>query len=98
MEDLKELRNIIDSGLNKDSSHILIILMEISSLPWALLTFKFLIILMTKSSEKGTELIVEFVKYTCLLKKSFKIFALALKSVTNLLLTDGGISGTLLPL
>ena len=64
MEDFKELRNIIDSGLNKDSSHILIILMEISSWPWALFTFKFLIILMTKSSEKGTELILEFVKYT----------------------------------
>ena len=50
MEDFKELRNIIDSGLNKDSSHLLIILMEISS--------------MTKSSEKGAELILEFVKYT----------------------------------
>ena len=68
---------------------------------------------MTKSSEKGTELTYEFVKHTwfsgsllplaravhCLLKKSLKIFALALKSVTNLLLTKrGGIPGTLLPL
>ena len=68
---------------------------------------------MTKLSEKGTELILEFVKYTwlsgslfllargvhCLLKKLLKIFALALKLVTNLLLTKrGGITGTLLPL
>ena len=50
--------------------------------------------LVSESSEKGTELILEFVKYTwfsgsllplargvhCLLKKSLKIFALALKS------------------
>ena len=68
---------------------------------------------MTKLSEKGTELILEFVKYTqfsgsllslargvhCVLKKSLKIFALALKLVTNLLLTKrGGITDTLLPL
>ena len=66
---------------------------------------------MTKSSEKGTELILEFVKYTwfsasllplargvhCLLKKPLQIFALALRSVTNLLLTErGGITGALL--
>ena len=65
---------------------------------------------MTKSSEKGTELILEFVKYTwfsasllplargvhCFLKKSLQVFALALKSVTNLLLTKrGGITGAL---
>ena len=62
MKDFKKFRNIIDSGLNKDSS--LIILIEISSCPWALFTFKFLITLMAKSSEKGTELIPEFVKYT----------------------------------
>ena len=68
---------------------------------------------MTKSSEKGTELILEFVKYTwfsssllplsggvhCLLKKLLRIFALALKSVTNFLLTKrDGITGTPLPL
>ena len=49
---------------------------------------------MTKFSEKGTELILEFVRYTCfsgsllplargvhcLLKKSLKIFVVALKS------------------
>ena len=68
---------------------------------------------MTKSSEEGTGLILEFVKYIWssgsllslargmhyLLKKSLKIFALALKSVSNLLLTKRGeITGTLLPL
>ena len=55
--------NIIDSDLSKDSSHILIILMEILWPSWALFSFKLLIILMTKS-RKGTELIFEFVKYT----------------------------------
>ena len=59
---------------------------------------------MTKSSEKGTELILEFFKYTwfsgsllplargvhCLLKKSLKIIAFALKSVSNMLLTKRG--------
>ena len=95
------------------SPQMLIILMEISSWPWVLFTFRFLILLITKFSEKGIELILEFVKYTWfsvsliplargvhgLLKKSLKIFALALKPVTNLLSTKrGGITGPLLPL
>ena len=102
-----------DTGLTKDLSHILIIFMEISSWPWALFTFKFIVILMTKLSEKGTEFILEFVNYIwfsssllplargvhSLIKKSLKIFVLALKSVTNLLLTKrDGITGILLPL
>ena len=104
MQEFKEFRNIINSGLTKDSSLIIIILVEISSRPWALLTFKFLMILMTKLLEKGTELILEIVKYTwfsgsllplargvhCLQKKSLKIFTLALKSVKNLLITTRG--------
>ena len=53
MQKFKEFRNIIDSGLTKDSSHILIILMEISPWQWALFTFKFPIILMIKFSKKG---------------------------------------------
>ena len=113
MQEFKEFRNIIDSGLSKDPSNILTFFMDISSWPWVLFTIKFLIILMTKFSEKETELILEFVKYTwfsgsllpltyrCTLfaEKIIKKFALALKSVTNLLLTKrAGISGTLLPL
>ena len=64
MQEFKEFQNIIDSGLTKDSSQILIITMDMSSRRWALSTFNFLIISTTKSSEKGTELILEFVKYT----------------------------------
>ena len=68
---------------------------------------------MNKSLGKGSELILEFVKNSWfsgslpllprgvhyLLKTLLKTFALALKSVTNVLLTKrGGITGTLLPL
>ena len=54
--------NIMDSGLSKDSSHM--ILMEVSWYMWVLFRFKFHIILMSKLSEKGTELILVFIKCT----------------------------------
>ena len=77
----------------------LIILIEISSHPWAFLGFKVLIILLISSSVKETyskELLVNSLKYGrgllesisvhCLAKKSLNNFAFSWMSVTNTLL------------
>ena len=61
-ESLIEFSNKRIKGFNNDLSHILIILMEISSQPWALFTFKALIIFIISSSLKSKELSLDWVK------------------------------------
>ena len=53
--ELIHLRNIIDKGLTRESSHNLTILIDISSKPWALLMSRFLIILSISLSSQVME-------------------------------------------
>ena len=96
-----------------ESAQILIILTEIPSWPCALLTSKALMSFITSLLQKQRVLIRSFVIYNifagkillrgsgehCFAKLESKTLAFSWKSVTNLLLiNNGGITGTFLPL
>ena len=105
--------NKIDKGSVTTESQIFSILIELSSWPWALFTFKFLIILRISSLVNLIAVnLLSVIKYllegkTLLLeigvhweeKKTLKRLAFSVKSDTILLFTNRrGIKGTLLPL
>ena len=100
-DDLIQLWNKRINSLNSDFSQIFIILIEISSWPWALCMFKSLIILRISSSTKSKEHSLDsrktwfiFMGVHSSAKNLLEIFAFFLTLFTNLPFTKRrGISG-----